>query len=535
MAIVQGIDTGSWRVRVATLTGSFRRFVLRDVMEMESTVGIGEAISAIRSHEPGWEQAERVAALPLDRAVVRLVRLPFTDRATIAKALPAEVESSVPYDLEDMVLESQLVDADRGFSRTRVVIAKKDAMGDTLELLRAARSEPSRIVLDAEALASYADRGVQAVVDVGHERTLVVVCQGGQLLSARLVAVAGHAQTIAIAQACNLSEGDAELLKHTMQISNATAGAPGWSDAEPTHGSEVDPVAQRALLGAVDELVVELRARLLAVEDELGLGVDDVLLAGAASQLTGFAGRLSNALGIPARAVVVPGGHPAGCALVVALGRIAADEVKALDLRVGSFAHRGHADVLWSVAGYGLLATAGALVIGTGVLVWRATEAWQRLDELDTQLVEKVTGHFADIDPARLEEPSDALLAFQERALEVQLRVDALGATVSGAPPVLSLLKQLSLALPANNEARIDVRELTITEEAVSMRAETDSYESAAKIEESLQGSATFSQARKSDEKKLGEGLSFNLSIPLGEPESPELPVEPTGLPGTEG
>ncbi len=34
MAFVQGIDTGAWRVRVATMEGSFRRWVLRDVVEM---------------------------------------------------------------------------------------------------------------------------------------------------------------------------------------------------------------------------------------------------------------------------------------------------------------------------------------------------------------------------------------------------------------------------------------------------------------------------------------------------------------------
>ena len=64
MAIVQGIDTGSWRVRVATLTGSFRRFVLRDVMEMEASVGIGEALSATRSHDAGWDPAARAGTKP---------------------------------------------------------------------------------------------------------------------------------------------------------------------------------------------------------------------------------------------------------------------------------------------------------------------------------------------------------------------------------------------------------------------------------------------------------------------------------------
>lgn len=535
MALVQGIDTGSWRVRVATMTGSFRRFVLRDVMEMESSVGIGEALSAIRTHEPAWDQAERVAALPIDKAVVRVVRLPFTDRATIAKALPAEVESAVPYDLEDMLLETYHLDSERGQSRTRAVIARKAAVGELLEMLREARSEPGRVVLDAEALGFYATRGVQVVVDIGHERTVLAVCQNGQLVSARLVPMGGRAQTAAIAAALHVADTEAEALKHGMEVPSSAPGGVGWTDAEPTHANAADPRAQRALIESVDVWIAEVRSRLIGVEDELKIGIDELLLAGGASQLVGLAGRLSAALGIPARPVVVPGGHPPACALVVALGRIAADELTATDLRVGAFAHRGHADVLWSVVGYGALATGAALLVGFGVLVWRATDSWTKMDELDAELVAKVTQHFADVNPDNLDEPSDALLAFSERALEVQVRVDALGATVSGEPRVLSLLKKLSSTLPPNGEARIDIRELTITEEAVSMRAETDSYESAAKIEESLQGSPTFSQARKSDEKKLGEGLSFNLSIPLGTPEAEPATGGAAGLPGTEG
>jgi len=69
--------------------------------------------------------------------------------------------------------------------------------------------------------------------------------------------------------------------------------------------------------------------------------------------------------------------------------------------------------------------------------------------------------------------------------------------------------------MPAPGAARIDVRELTISESAVSLKAETDSYESAAKIEEALKRDDQFGEARKADEKKAGEALSFSLTIPL--------------------
>ncbi len=535
MAIVQGIDVGSWRVRVATMEGTFRRFVLRDVTEMETSVGTAAALEAIRAQEPGWNQADKASGFPLEKGAMRLVTLPFTDRATVAKALPAEVESSVPYDLEDMVLATQLVDTDKGKSRTRAVIAPKAAIEATLELLRAARAEPKALVLDAEALASFADRGVQAVIDVGHGRTILALAQGGQLVAARLVPIGGHAMTLAIADALGIPESEAESLKHGSTVPAGTASAEGWSDAEPTDadrkGVAGHAAAEAALLAVVDELIVELRARLIALEDELSVGIDEVLLAGGGSLLGGFAARLSLATGVPARAVLVPGGHPASCALAVAYARVAAEDVKPLDLRVGEYAYRGHADLMWSAVSWGALATAAGILLALGVSAYRLSNAWTAGTEVDGEVVEAVTRNFPEVEASRLSDSSVALTIFTEKAAEAAARVAALGPAVSGEPPTLTMLKALSTALPPNKEARIDVRELNISADAVSFKAETDSYESAANIEEALKNSERFTQARKSEEKKSSGGLTFNMSIPLGVVEGGEVEAPPDGAP----
>lgn len=522
MAIVQGMDTGTWRVRVATMEGNFRRWTLRDVVEMDSSVGIAEAIDAIRADEPAWGQAERVAALPLERGTVRVVKLPFTDRSTIAKALPAEVESNVPYDLDEMVLATKPIDQDKAGSRTRVIIARKDDITELLGVLKGVGSEPRQLIIDAEVLASYADRGIQAVVDLGHSRIVIALCQGGQLVAARLVPLGGRQLTAAVALAAGASEGEAEALKHTLAV--PVASGEGWDDPEPTDAalSPPHPAAVQALTDALDEQLAEIRARLIALEDEFGFGVDELLLAGGASQLTGLAGRLSAWTGLPTRAVLVAGGHPPACALAVALARAAAGELAVTDLRIGNLAYRGHADILWNVIAYGAVATASALLVGGLIVGLRATEAWEKLEDLDTTLVETVMRHFPDTDRDLLTDASVTLAIFQESASEAKMRVESLDAVVGGEPPTLSILKQLSDALPANNAAKIDVRELTINETAVNFKAETDSYESAAKIEETLKANETFAQAHKSDEKKTGEYLNFSMNIPLGTPEPDE-------------
>lgn len=536
MATVYGIDTGSWRVRIAAMEGTFRRWEIRDAAQVAAPAGpdgqplLGDAIAALRGEEPTWEAADKVAAFPLDHGVVRLVKLPFTDKNAIARALPAEVESQVPYDLEDMVLATRIVDAREGQSRTAVFIAPKDEIRARIDALKAAEAEPRVLCFDADALAAYGDRGVEIVCDVGHRRTVLALCQNGNLLAARLVPSGGAALTEAVAEAGGWSWDDAENAKHQTTLARVEGEARAeWEDVERTDAAWTPPDAvARALSDAVDAWCADVRAELIALEDEHGVGIDDILVCGGGARLGGLGERLAARTGVPVRPVVVPGGHGMEYALAVALARVGANELKAVDLRAGEFAYHGTAETMWNILMATAIGGALALVAATTLFAVQYADANSRLDELDTKLADAVVEAFPDVNRERLGEPSVALAIVQERTAETTARVEALGATVTGIPPTLEMLKTISEKVPPPNEARIDVRELTITEQAVSFKAETDSYESAAKIEEALQRDARFKGARKAEEKKVGEALTFTMNIPL----EGEAPGEAEGKEG---
>ena len=80
----------------------------------------------------------------------------------------------------------------------------------------------------------------------------------------------------------------------------------------------------------------------------------------------------------------------------------------------------------------------------------------------------------------------------------------------------------LSKNVPDAKEARIDVSELHITDGNIKLKAETDGFEDAAKIEAALQKHPKFKDTRKSDEKKVKESVRFTLTIPLESDESEE-------------
>ena len=117
--------------------------------------------------------------------------------------------------------------------------------------------------------------------------------------------------------------------------------------------------------------------------------------------------------------------------------------------------------------------------------------------------------------PTEFETPDDALMALQLRTVETTERIDLLGSIVSGKPPTITTLNQLSNALPDPSDARIDVSELTLNDSSINMKAETDGYDAAATIEASLQANTQFKQARKGDEKKSRNGIKFSVTISL--------------------
>lgn len=540
MATVQGIDTGSWRTRVVTMEGSFRRFEIAGAAEAVTELdeaGAARVDLAFATLLPAGGapvEVERVAAFPLDLGTVKLVRLPFSDKNAIAKALPAAVEASVPWDLEEMVLATHILEAGEGGSRVIAYVAPRTEVAARIDALRQAGVEPRNVVFDADVLAAYNDGGVQAIVDVGHRRTVVALAQGGVLQGARLVPSGGADLTLAIAQAAGCSVDEAESAKHAARLPEApTPVEAGWDDLaldDEVTATGAVPLWQAVLEQGVDVWIRELRAELIALEDETGLGIDEVLLCGGGSRLAGLGERISASLGVGVRGVVVPGGHGPELALAVSLARVAAGERRATDLRVGDLAYHGHADLLWRVTAASLLGGAAFLVAAVALFTMQYVEATRALATADQAIVDAVVNAVPGTAPERVAgQPNMAMAILQETQAATQARVDALGNTLGGVPPTLDLLRRLSQGMPAPGDARIDVREMNLDAESLALKAETDSYEMAAKIEESLKRDGYFPTAKKSDEKKSGEIVTFAVNIPLGEPDGAVAPAEGEG------
>ena len=92
-------------------------------------------------HGIGWDEV--VSALPGDAVTHRILELPFSDRKRLDQTVPFELESHLPFELEETVIDFQVLDTGAdGASHVLAVSAPKTAVREHLAMLAAAGIDP---------------------------------------------------------------------------------------------------------------------------------------------------------------------------------------------------------------------------------------------------------------------------------------------------------------------------------------------------------------------------------------------------------
>jgi hypothetical protein len=219
--------------------------------------------------------------------------------------------------------------------------------------------------------------------------------------------------------------------------------------------------------------------------------------------------------------------------------------VKLLEFRKDDLVYRGDITAMRNIAAYGAVAAIAFIVVGIGLFGYRHFQLSRNLAALDEQLRTAIVETYPGVDESRLKDATTAKAIAQELTTSAVSKVEALKALHTTEPPTLALLREVSEAVPPGDEARIDVTEMTIAEGSLSFDAETDSFNTATKIENTLRAHPRFKDARKGEERKCKDDICFKMTIPLGEDvaaetpegEAPAVPAEPysTPQPGEEG
>ncbi len=536
MARIIGIDLGTHAVKLALFQGGFGRFQLQGYrsaavpQDGDEAPDLGARIETLRAlldSIPPEGRSISAVGFPAEHASVRLVTLPFGDRAQVEQTLPFEVENLVPFDLEKMVMASRILSVDPGVSKVLTAMVTKQRLRPLLSGLTEIGVDPKLLLLDADMLSDVAGPGVVAVIDIGHTRTLVTLCSGGHAVGARAIALGGRNLTLALAKARSLDFADAEARKHradiyadepTDEISEVVVQADDQTnEVTDAHGRPDGALLREALT----PLLSEVRSSLVAFEDAHGVEVQSVVLTGGTAQLGGLREWIAAILGVPVRRAQV--GEPGTqadeepiFAIAHALAtKAAGGKGRSLDFRLGEFAFRGDLAFMGTLIKAGAIAAAALMLLGVGWSGWRYISVSSQLAAVNERIGATVIESFPDISADRVKEPSTALAIMQERTTETTTRVEVLGAIIAEEPPTLAMISEISSSVPPPEAAPIDVQELSISPTNIVIKAETSGFEAAATIESSLKQSKQLKQAQKGDEQKKRDKVRFTITIPL--------------------
>jgi Tfp pilus assembly PilM family ATPase len=545
MATLLGIDLGNHSVKLAFMEGRLGRMGLTEFRQrrvrpegdgpatLEDKV---RALSLLLSE--GVDASVQVMGYPTEQVSIRFVEMPFSDPGQIQKTLPFELEGHVPFDLDDFVLDYRVVTGGRGArlsaegkSLVLCGMAEQSAAAHFLECVEAAGADPRHVVLDAEMLGHLANgNSVQLIVDVGHERSLLAFCSGGEVLGVRAINQGGAALTRALQEAFGWSESDAEGQKHTASVNplDLQREEADSEDTKPIDRATPSEIA-KVLTLALDPLLAELRTTVFSFEGRHGLELEELLLTGGGSHLNGLSTVIGRSLNVATRSVSVSDearslGAPGRFSIAhgLALRAAGVKGSNAFDFRKGDLAHPGNLALGRNLLRYGAVAMLFFAIGGSVLYGMKRSGLKGEINTVQDEIIAEVAAQFPDLPPSALEGDGKAFTTLLAVASDVGERVNVLEGTAAGQPPTLLLIKELSEAMPSPSDARVEVTSMTISESSIYFKAKTTGYEAAATIEQAIQSKERFKDATKGDEKKSGSGLSFSITIPLDQGEEEE-------------
>ena len=314
---VVGLDIGSSAVKAVELKPSAKEFrvaafgiepVPADAIVDGAIIDAAAVATSIRRlfEQKGFKSKDVCASLSGSAVIVKKITLPVMTDSELSESIYWEAEQYIPFDIQDVNLDYQILDAgtgpdSRGSMEVLLVAAKKEKISDYTGVIGQAGRTAVIVDVDAFALqnafeANYGfdPKHVVVLLNAGASAINVNILQGEQSVFARDVSMGGNSYTEAVQKELDLPFEAAEQLKKGIPVDGAT-----FEEAQPV------------LRAVTENVLLEIQKtfdffRATAASDH----IDRIVVSGGASRVDGFHGMLQDRFGTlvedfdPFRAVI---------------------------------------------------------------------------------------------------------------------------------------------------------------------------------------------------------------------------------------
>ncbi|MBN1282441.1 MAG: pilus assembly protein PilM [Proteobacteria bacterium] len=522
-----GIDLGSYAVKVAVIERSFRSFAFTEFYERriqynellspeESTaIALQGMIDDYGLH---WDVAS--IGFPSQKVTSRLLTFPFSSSKKIDQTVHFEIESFIPFEMDQIVLDYTTAWQSKDASRVMAVYVQKGELVKLLTMLSTVDVDPRYVSVDGVDyiglvnLGMVPPEGAYAIIDMGHTKTTVTIGRGKGLGYVRAISIAGKAVTAAISERLSVPYEEAERLKIEM-------------GHLPLAGEEVvDEISRgvsEAIVQVMQEIMLHLRQTLFTYHETEGVPVEGIYLCGGTSRLPGLDRYLSDALKLNVAFLSCSEFHfsrldraeahrhviPQALALSL---RAAAGTGADINLRQGDLAFKGDVEQFGgNIRKIGFIA---GIIVFLALINFTAKyySVKRQLDRMGSDVVALVRQAVPGAAAARARTPTAAIALVKGREQEVDLRMEELSNLVAASP--LDVLKELSLLMPPREDLSVEVVDLNISADRVTMEGVVSDFKTVDTVRQALEKSGFFINVTSGNVRKGVKGeVKFTMSM----------------------
>jgi type IV pilus assembly protein PilM len=235
-----------------------------------------------------------VASLSGNAVIVKKITVPVMTAAELAESIYWEAEQYIPFDIQDVNLDYQIVDngaaSGKGTMEVLLVAAKKEKIADYTGVIAQAGRSAAVVDVDAFALQNAYEinygiesQAVIALLNAGASATNINILNGDQSVFTRDISMGGNAYTEALQRELNLPYELADQLKRGIAVEGVT-----FEDARPV------------LRAVTENVMLEIQKTFdfykgTASSDR----IDRIMLSGGASRAEGFTEMLTHRFDVP--------------------------------------------------------------------------------------------------------------------------------------------------------------------------------------------------------------------------------------------
>ena len=300
MSSTLGVDIGQNTIKIVCLSddngkvnleiiGESRmaKFVEEEVDRDKYLDEAGKIIKTLLS-DLKIKKKQVVASLPENEVISRLVRLPPLKDNEIMDALRFEAETFVPFPLEEVMIDYEIIDRDDAGRLTIFVIAaKNDLINGYINLFKSLGLELLALESPAIALRRVLNLDMPTVkkvvvIDIGEKFSDIFSIYNNNVYFARSLPVGGESITRAISLNLNLDMASAEEYKKAYGMKE----------------TELEGKIRSAIMPIFNDIAEEIRKTLALFQEDIGKGAELLVLTGGGANMPGMAEELIKILGL---------------------------------------------------------------------------------------------------------------------------------------------------------------------------------------------------------------------------------------------